>query len=173
MGADNERISRFGHDRVSTFGIGSDMSKAEWRNIFRQLIASNLLVPNADGHGGLIITNAGRVFLREKPTLFMRHHVKTTQQARSERKRRSSEPLTIDAADQALYDSLKATRTSLAKSRNVPAYVIFGDKTLVDLVQSKPGSLAALAEVYGIGEAKLNNYGEILLDIIAAHGGEV
>jgi len=172
VGADNERISRFGHDRVSTFGIGSDLSKTEWRNIFRQLIASNLLVPNADGHGGLIITNAGRIFLREKPSLFMRHHVKTTQQARSERKRRSSEPVTIDTADQDLYDSLKATRTSLAKSRNVPAYVIFGDKTLVDLVQSKPGSLAALAQVYGIGEAKLNNYGEILLDIIAAHGGE-
>ena len=169
VGADNERIAKFGHDEVSTYGIGKDLSKAEWQNIFRQLVASNLLVPNAEGHGGLQITAKGRTFLKDKSTLSMRHHVKTV--ARERPKRGAPKPASslTSETDQRLYENLKAARSALAKTQKVPAYVIFHDKTLVELAQHKPNSLEAMLGISGIGEAKLKRYGKSLLDVIIEH----
>ena len=169
VGADNERIAKFGHDEVSTYGIGKDLSKAEWQNIFRQLVASNLLVPNAEGHGGLQITAKGRTFLKDKSTLSMRHHVKTV--ARERPKRGAPKPASslTSETDQTLYENLKAARSALAKTQKVPAYVIFHDKTLVELAQHKPNSLEAMLGISGIGEAKLKRYGKSLLDVIIEH----
>ena len=169
VGADNERIAKFGHDRISTYGIGKDLSKPEWQNIFRQLVASNLLIPDAEGHGGLQITAKGRIFLKDKPVLCMRHHVKTTTSERPKRRvRKSTVPITSEA-DQALYENLKAARSILAKTQKVPAYVIFHDKTLIELAQHKPNSLEAMLGISGIGEAKLKRYGKPLLDVIIEH----
>ena len=169
LGAGNERISKFGHDQVSTYGIGTDLSKPEWQNIFRQLVASNLLVPSAEGFGSLQITTKGRAFLKDKSTLSMRHHVKTAATERLKRGIPKSAPSLTSEADQVLYEELKAARSELAKTQKVPAYVIFHDKTLVELARDKPNSLEAMLGVSGIGEAKLKRYGKPLLDVIIEH----
>jgi ATP-dependent DNA helicase RecQ len=171
LGANSERIRNFGHDQLSTYGIGTDLSKAEWQNIFRQLIASNLLSANADGHGGLYITPQGRAFLKEKPPLPMRHHVKTATTKKLERSARKSAMTGFtNAADQTLFEQLKAARGEMAKANKVPAYVIFHDKTLMELAQHKPNSLDAMLDINGIGATKLQRYGQPLLDVILQHG---
>jgi len=168
-GAENERISSFGHDKLSTYGIGTDLSKPEWQNIFRQLVASNLVGPNAEGHGGLLVTQKGRAFLKEKTALPMRHHVKTETTKRLRRAVKSAAPVLTDEADQALYEVLKTKRGAIAKEQGVPAYFIFQDKTLVELAGTKPNSLGAMLDISGIGEAKLEKYGQPFLDQIAEH----
>ena len=168
LGANTERIRNFGHDQLTTYGIGTDLSKSEWQNIFRQLVASNLLAPKADGYGGLHITKKGRVFLKEKPALPMRHHVKTATTEKLKRSTRRS--VLSNEADQALYEQLKAARGALAKTQKVPAYVIFHDKTLIELAQHKPETLEAMLDISGIGETKLKRYGQPLLDVIVQYG---
>jgi ATP-dependent DNA helicase RecQ len=169
LGAENERINKFGHDKVSTYGIGTDLTKPEWQNVFRQLVARNLLIPSAEGFGSLQITAKGRAFIKDKPTLSMRHHVKTAAAERLKRSVRKSAPTLASEADQGLYEDLKAARSALAKAQKVPAYVIFHDKTLIELARDKPHSLEAMLEVSGIGEAKLKRYGQSLLDVIVEH----
>lgn len=172
LGADTDRIRNFSHDQVSTYGIGTDLSKSEWQNIFRQLVASNLLAPNPDGHGGLHITAKGRTFIKGKTALPMRHYVKTANVERSGRNssKKSAAIATLTSeTDQALYENLKAARSVLAKTKKVPAYVIFHDKTLIELARHKPGTLKAMLDINGIGEAKLERYGQPLLDVIIQH----
>lgn len=169
VGAKNDKIRKFGHDQVSTYGIGKDLSKSEWQNIYRQLVSRNFLAPNAEGFGSLEITQTGRSFLKEKSTLSMREYVKTSETERTQRSDRKSAPVFKTAADQTLYDALKAARSELAKTQNVPAYVIFHDKTLVELAQHKPKSLQAMLTISGIGEAKLERYGKPLLSVIIKH----
>lgn len=167
MGAENDRIRNFGHDQLSTYGVGGEYNKAEWQNIFRQLVAFNLLSPNADGHGGLHISEHGRAFLKEKPSISMRKAIasqKTTKQ--SSRSKATSLPAIEDNETQQLYDQLKAARAMLAKQQNVPAYVIFHDKTLRELAMKKPSSLEDMLEIGGIGESKLQRYGQPFLDVI-------
>lgn len=166
LGAETDRIRRFGHDKISTYGIGRDFSKADWQNIFRQLVAGNLLMPDAENYGGLKITEKGRAFLKEKATLSMRRPVKTKASERPQR--RSPAPATVltAASDQALYEDLRAIRGALARAQNVPAYVIFHDKTLVELANRKPTSLDAMLDITGIGEGKLKRFGQDFLDAI-------
>ncbi|WP_162652208.1 DNA helicase RecQ [Lentilitoribacter sp. Alg239-R112] len=168
LGAETDRIRNFNHDQVSTYGIGTDLSKLEWQNIFRQLVASNLLAPNADGHGGLHITTKGRAFIKNKSPLPMRHYVKTSNTERSDRSSKKSKTMATltSEADQSLYENLKAARSALAKAQKVPAYVIFHDKTLIELARHKPDTLEAMLDINGIGEAKLERYGQPLLDVI-------
>ncbi|MEW7009412.1 DNA helicase RecQ [Lentilitoribacter sp. EG35] len=168
LGAETDRIRNFNHDQVSTYGIGTDLSKLEWQNIFRQLVASNLLAPNADGHGGLHITTKGRAFIKNKSPLPMRHYVKTSNTERSDRSSKKSKAMATltSEADQSLYENLKAARSALAKTQKVPAYVIFHDKTLIELARHKPDTLEAMLDINGIGEAKLERYGQPLLDVI-------
>jgi ATP-dependent DNA helicase RecQ len=168
LGAETDRIRNFNHDQVSTYGIGTDLSKLEWQNIFRQLVASNLLAPNADGHGGLHITTKGRAFIKNKSPLPMRHYVKTSNTERSDRSSKKSKAMATltSEADQSLYENLKAARSALAKAQKVPAYVIFHDKTLIELARHKPDTLEAMLDINGIGEAKLERYGQPLLDVI-------
>ncbi len=172
LGADSERIRNSRHEQVSTYGIGKDLSKFEWQNIFRQLIAGNLLAPNVDGHGGLHITSKGKTFIKEKLSLPMRHYVKTSNTERDSisgtRKTKKSTALATltSQADQTLYTSLRVARGALAKSQNVAAYVIFHDKTLIELAKKKPSTLEAMLDINGIGETKLKRYGQPLLDVI-------
>ncbi|MDG1287723.1 MAG: DNA helicase RecQ [Rickettsiales bacterium] len=172
LGANTERIRNFSHDQITTYGIGTELSKSEWQNIFRQLVASNLLAPKADGYGGLHITDKGWAFLKGKPALPMRHHVKTATTQKLERSNRKSTAAAglASEADQALYEQLKAARGVLAKTKKVPAYVIFHDKTLVELAQQKPDTLEGMLDISGIGETKLKRYGQPLLDVILHYG---
>jgi len=167
LGVENERIARFGHDRISTFGIGAEHDNRTWRAILRQLIALRLIDVDLAGHGGLSIAPAGRDFLRDKPTLMLR--APAAPRARRPKVARGAAQPAVTEADRDLFEALRRKRTELARAQNVPPYVIFHDKTLIELAASRPASRAEMAKVPGIGEAKLDRYGSVFLAVIAGH----
>ncbi|WP_026790203.1 DNA helicase RecQ [Pleomorphomonas oryzae] len=167
LGGSDERIGRAGHDRISTYGIGKEHDSRTWRAILRQLIALRLVDVDLTGHGGLSISEAGRQFLREKPVLMLRVPAKP-QVSRSKKAGRQASTV-LPEADQALFQALREKRTELARAQNVPPYVIFHDKTLIELAAERPGSRSEMAKIPGVGEAKLDRYGEAFLAVIAEH----
>ena len=166
LGKDDDRIRQFGHDKVSTFGIGSEYSKSEWQSIFRQLVAHNLLTVNSGEYGGLRMTPQGHAFLKKKETLRLRKFTGKSKIVSHSTK----SPLTLsNEDDQRLFDALRAARLEMAREQNVPPYVIFHDRTLRELALHKPTSLSALSNISGVGEKKVERYGEMVLEVIFAH----
>jgi ATP-dependent DNA helicase RecQ len=164
QGKENDRIRNFSHDKISTFGIGKEYSKDEWQSIFRQLVAQNLLMVNIEEHGGLKITPNGSRFLKEKQQINLR---KYNGKVKVERIQKTKTP-TIFASDfeQNLYEALRAKRMEIARAQNIPPYIIFHDKTLRDLAIIKPASPSEMAKVSGVGEVKIERYGEMFLQVI-------
>jgi ATP-dependent DNA helicase RecQ len=166
LGDVDERISRLGHDKLSTFGIGKEHDRNAWRSIVRQLVAHGLIAVDVAGHGGLFISAKGSQFLREKPPLNLR----VLKKAKPERKgaRREAKGA-LPTADHALFEKLRAKRLELAKAQNIPPYVIFHDKTLAEMAARCPRSIAELGVISGVGEAKLARYGKAFLEVVNGH----
>ena len=169
LGAENERIQQFGHDKISTFGIGQEHNSRTWRAILRQLIALRLVEVDLAGHGGLSIARAGRDFLRDKPTLMLRQPGLQRERNRTIASGSSAAQSQLSEHDQGLFQALRQKRMELARAQNVPPYVIFHDKTLLELAAAKPSSRAEMGQVPGIGEAKLDRYGPAFLLVIAEY----
>ena len=170
LGKTDERIQRFGHDKLTTFGIGQDISQQEWRGVFRQLISRGLLAVDIEGHGALKLTDACRAVLRGEERLMLRRETKpekkTKKTAARTRAAFTAEPDTL------LWEALRARRLQLAKAQGVPPYVVFHDATLAEMVEQRPRTLSQLAHISGVGERKLAAYGEDFLEVIRAHAGE-
>ncbi|ALP52844.1 ATP-dependent DNA helicase RecQ [Candidatus Tenderia electrophaga] len=162
-GSESERIKQFGHDTLSTYGIGKEYSVNEWRGVYRQLIARGLLSVDLEGYGGLQLTEAARPVLRGETQLMLR---KLRKSAKAERKRSAQFG---KAADQRLWDALRNRRRELAEEQGVPAYVIFHDATLAEMVERQPQTLEQLGRISGIGDRKLDAYGDAFLDVILEH----
>jgi ATP-dependent DNA helicase RecQ len=167
LGVENQRIADLGHDRISTFGIGKEHDARTWRAILRQLIAQRLISVDLAGHGGLSISEAGREFLRDKTTLMLR--VPTAPRAERVKTSRRQTTQALREADRALFQALREKRLEIARVQNVPPYVIFHDKTLVELATARPRSRAEMTAVPGIGETKMDRYGPAFLSVIAGH----
>ncbi len=167
LGKEDERIRNFGHDNTSTFGIGDEFGKAEWKSIFWQLVASNVLAVDILRHGGLYITEQGREFLKLKKSVRLRRY---SEPVKSRVKRASAEPIHLEEGDRDLFEALKAKRLEIAKAQKVPAYIIFHNKTLLEMVSKKPTSSEEMAEISGVGEAKSKRYGEAFLMVLAGEG---
>ncbi|MBN9244344.1 MAG: DNA helicase RecQ [Mesorhizobium sp.] len=167
LGVENERIAGFGHDRISTYGIGTEHDNRTWRAILRQLIALRLIDVDLAGHGGLSIAEAGAAFLRDKPTLMLR--VPPAPRARRGKVARAAAKAAVGEGDRALFEALRQKRLEIARAQNVPPYVIFHDRTLVELAAARPTSRTEMAGVPGVGEAKLTRYGPAFLMVIAEH----
>ena len=167
LGKEDERIIRFAHDKQSTFGIGGELSKPEWQNIFRQLVSQNLLMVDVNEHNGIKITEKGFLFLKEKETISFRKLSEKQKTKKSRRAKKAVVELDNDV-DQDLYENLRATRQQIAKKRRLPAYVIFHDKTLIELAKAKPQNLDEMLDITGIGESKLRKFGQELLNVIIA-----
>ena len=165
MGKVDDRIQRFGHDKQSTFGIGDKLSKNEWQNIFRQLVSQNLLMVDVNEHNGIKITEKGFLFLKKKESVNFRK-LTEKQKAKKEKSGKKSKVVLDNDLDQSLYENLRTARQQMAKKRRVPAYVIFNDKTLIELAQARPQSFEEMLGISGIGEAKLKKFGQTLLDVI-------
>ena len=168
MGKSDERIQRFGHNSLSTFGIGKDVDANAWRGIFRQLIARGLLDVDLEGHGALRLTDACRAVLRGEELLWLRRDIKPVKTKKSKSARAASN-LFSDARDQQLWDALRARRRELAEKQNVPPYVVFHDATLTQMVERRPQSLREFAQISGVGERKLEAYGADFLEVIRAN----
>ncbi|UYG00396.1 DNA helicase RecQ [Halomonas sp. GD1P12] len=165
LGKSNERITRFGHDRVSTFGIGAELNVNEWKALYRQLIASGYLSVDIEGHGAVHLTNKAKPVLRGAESLTLRKPVKT----KATRRGKGAAPAQGHGP---LWEALRHHRKALADEQGVPAYVIFNDATLNELVERRPENLDALGGVTGIGARKLEDYGEGILAVIGAHKGD-
>ena len=172
LGKSSERILRFGHDQQSTFGIGTDLSANEWRNVFRQLIARGLLAVDVDGHGSVLLTEASRPVLRGEQSLHFRHLAKGGAKGSSSTGRngkRKKAPITISDTDQPLWEALRGLRKQLSEMASVPAYVVFSDSTLADMIAIKPRDAGEMASVSGVGSHKLEQYGDQFLEVIKDH----
>ncbi|MBD9526609.1 DNA helicase RecQ [Paracoccus sp. PAR01] len=164
IGNPTERISARGHDRLPTFGVGKDLSRSEWQAVVRQMLGRDLIRPDPERHGGLAITAAAHAVLRGEETVTLRRDlVSRTRPAVVVRTQ-------VDEEDAPLLSALKARRRALAEAARVPAYVIFPDRTLIEMAQSRPMTLDQMARVNGVGAKKLESYGEAFLRVIA---GEV
>jgi len=170
LGNADDRMKNFGHDQVSTFGIGREFSKVEWQGIFRQLIAMNLLKVDIEGFGGLKITDAGRKFLQSKEKILMRKMAVKVKNNKSEAADNKSKTKILFALEgdfeNELFAQLKAKRLEIAKAQNLPPYIVFHDKTLIEMVKVLPKSLSEMSKISGVGEAKVKKYGEEFLRVV-------
>ena len=161
-GEKNEMCDRHGHASLPTFGVGADVSKAEWRSIFRQVYAIGHAEIDVENYNRWLVTEAGWRVLRGQESVTLRKPVKG-------KASRTTAAIDTSDADAALLDDLKALRRDLARERDVPAYVIFADRTLIEMASRIPGDEAALRAIHGIGEKKIETYGTVFLDRIRQH----
>ena len=159
LGREDERIERNQHQLLSTFGIGKDLSNAEWRSLFRQLIALGYLDSDVDGHGALKLQPASNPLLKGEQTLLLRRQQK--QQSGKTSRSATARKIVLDSADE-----LRSLRKELAEEQSVPPYVILHDKTLHELCRQRPSAVDMLAGIPGIGARKLELYGQQLIEVI-------
>ena len=171
-GKDDERIRRFRHDRLSTFGIGADLDTGQWRSVVRQLVARGLLRVDVEGYGALKLTAAARPVLRGEATVELRRDALPARKPRRGREARDRAQAVLGAGNQALFDALRAHRRALAEEQGVPPYVIFHDASLVEMAERRPCSLDEFAVIPGVGATKLERYGETFIEIIREHETE-
>ena len=169
-GSENERIRRFGHDRIPTHGVGTDLDPYRWRSVFRQLVARGLLSVDMEGYGSLRLTDASRPVLRGEEEVLMRRDVRPGRGAKKRKAKEPPPPPDPATWDESLWEALRTRRTELAKAQSVPPYVIFHDSTLRDMVHRRPRTLEEFAQLSGVGEAKLSRYGEEFLAVITGWG---
>ncbi|MGC2525139.1 MAG: RecQ family ATP-dependent DNA helicase, partial [Stellaceae bacterium] len=169
-GVDNERIKRFGHDRLKTFGVGAELDRRRWLSVFRQLAAQGLVVPDLGGHGGLSLGPGAAEILRGAANVEFRIDPERKRQDRKERSEaKSPSPATgLDPAAHSLWEALRAWRLAEARRQKLPPYVIFHDATLIEIARRRPASLAALAQIPGLGQSKLERYGAAVIAAVAA-----
>ncbi|MBN8213006.1 MAG: DNA helicase RecQ [Xanthomonadales bacterium] len=167
-GGEGERIRQFGHDKLSTYGIGADLDAKAWRGVFRQLVAAGFLEVDAEGFGGLRLTDASRAVLTGGQTVVLRKELPSKKSRDRDSGPRTGLP--VQSQDLHLFQALRDMRARLAKEQNVPAYVIFHDSTLRNIAERRPDSMGELAQVGGIGGAKLERYGAEVLEVVREQG---
>ncbi|MEJ2575963.1 MAG: DNA helicase RecQ, partial [Gammaproteobacteria bacterium] len=161
-GRDSARARQFGHHQLSVFGIGSALDDAEWRALFRQLVVRGLLGVDRQ-YGGLYLRESARPVLRGEQRVQLRRERRSKHGGGARARQRFTA-----AADQALWDELRALRRELAEEHGVPPYVIFHDATLAAMVEQRPLHEHALLAIEGIGQTKLERYGDAFLELIQA-----
>lgn len=158
------RIRDRGHDQLPTFGVGRDHNRRAWAAMLRQMMGQDLLRPDAARHGALRVMPAAHPVLRDEATVQMRRDtlkVRATPQARAQ----------VAEEDEGLLAALKARRRALAEAADVPAYVVFPDRTLIEIATVRPDTLDAMAQIHGIGAKKLESYGQAFLDVVMGEEG--
>jgi ATP-dependent DNA helicase RecQ len=166
LGNATERVRRFEHHRLKTFGVGSDIDRRAWLSVYRQLVAQGMLTPDP-AHGGLSLAPAAAEILRGQREVRFRRDQR--ERAR-ERTRRPAAAVAeaLDPAVRELSEALRAWRLEAARRQEVPPYVIFHDATLIEVARLRPSSLDALGRIPGLGRSKLDRYGAALLAVVAA-----
>jgi ATP-dependent DNA helicase RecQ len=165
LGKDNIKIQNFGHQQLSTYGIGKDLGKDAWRSVFRQLIAKGYLTVDPAGHGSLQLTESSTPVLKGEQQVTFRKEI-----AKSKVSTISPRNTLIADEDQDLWQALKACRTELAKAQGVPPYIIFNDATLKEFIDHRPNTPKQLLGLKGVGESKLEKYGEQFLSVLRESG---
>jgi ATP-dependent DNA helicase RecQ len=162
LGKTTPRTIQYGHDSLSTFGLGTELVEQEWRGVVRQLLAQGLLGTSSDGYGTLVITDASADVLTGLRKVNLR---KEPERIAKVKKSKAALDLPAESAD--LFERLRAWRGGEAREQGVPAYIIFGDATLRGIAISRPASLVELGTISGVGEKKLDQYGAALLEVVS------
>ena len=159
-GTATARVRDRGHDRLPTFSVGRDMSKAKWQAIFRQMMGRDLLRPDPARHGALRMTEAARPILRGETEIHLREDTLAAARARSQPQ------ALVNDEDAPLLAALKAKRRALSSAAGLPPYVVFTDRTLIEMAERRPRTLDEMAQISGVGAAKLERYGSVFLEAI-------
>ena len=165
LGNTTDKITERGHDSLPTFGVGRDYDKRQWQAIFRQMMGHDLLRPDRDRHGALRMTEKARPILRGEASIELRKDTIRAAKGSGPKVR-----MMVSDEDAPLLSALKAKRRALAEQAGVPAYIIFNDRTLIEMAEKRPATLDEMAHIGGVGAKKLENYGRAFLEVIA---GEV
>ncbi len=170
-GEKSEQVLRFGHDRIKTFGVGAELAAKAWRGVFRQLYAAGLAEMDIARFGAWQVTDAGwRVLRGEVPFQMRREALEGRRGGERERRRAAPVADALDPAGQDRFERLRALRRTIAEAEKVPAYVVFHDRTLLEMARVNPQDQLALSTVPGVGAAKLRRYGERFLAVLRAGG---
>ena len=160
LGNETDKVRERGHDVLPTYGVGKEYDKRQWQAVFRQMMGHDLVRPNPERHGALMMTERARPVLRDEETVRLR---RDTIRATS---RRPAAKTLVSEENAPLMSALKAKRRALAEAAKVPAYVIFPDRTLAEMAEARPANLDDMARVNGVGAKKLANYGDAFLAVI-------
>jgi ATP-dependent DNA helicase RecQ len=163
LGHETERVRQLGHDRLKTFGVGTELDSRVWRSVYRQLVAQGLLTPDFL-YGGLSLAPAAVDVLRGQGGVRFRFDKK--EEPRARRDKGGTAAGALDAAASSLWEALRRWRLAEARRQEVPPYVIFHDATLMEVARRRPRSLSALAQIPGFGRSKLDRYGAMLVGVV-------
>jgi ATP-dependent DNA helicase RecQ len=161
LGNATDKVVARSHDQLTTFGVGKEYSRPQWQAIFRQMMGHDLIRPDSERHGAYRMTDDALPILRDKATIELRQD--TIKAAKSRPKIKAM----VSDEDAPLLSALKAKRRFLAEQASVPAYIIFPDRTLIEIAENRPTSLDGMARINGIGAKKLERYGESFLSVVA------
>tara|TARA_B110000908_G_scaffold151795_1_gene186865 strand:+ start:5744 stop:7783 length:2040 start_codon:yes stop_codon:yes gene_type:complete len=167
LGNKTAKIDERGHDSLPTYGVGKEYNKAQWQAVFRQMMGHDLIRPDPARHGALRMTDAALPILRDETTISLRRD--TIKSAT----RRPAVKAMVSDEDAPLLSALKAKRRGLAEAAKVPAYIIFNDKTLIEMAEKRPVDLDAMAGISGIGAKKLDSYGDAFLEVINGEAAQM
>ncbi len=169
LGEGNKRIVKFGHDRITTFGVGTELDKKEWHSIFRQLLSAGYLKIDVSRYGGFRLCEKSWPILRNEQQIQFRKDPLAEVKTPTRSIKSKSAVVMASDGDSGLFETLRSLRTKIAKKNSVPPYVVFHDRTLHAMASCLPRSLDEMRDVHGIGEAKLKKYGRQFLDAILAY----
>lgn len=166
-GKRTDKVVQHSHDTLSVFGIGEDLSEQGWRSVLRQLLAANVVTVDGDGYGTLTLTEKSRAVLKGEEVLMMRKEsARAAARSRNIMPKGKRETRRLSPAAQTRFESLRQWRRDIAKEHGVPAYVIFKDDTLAEIAELEPSTLGDLATVNGVGQHKLDTYGDAILTFL-------
>jgi ATP-dependent DNA helicase RecQ len=166
IGADSEALRRNGHDALRTFGVGADRGKQEWASTFRQLFAAGALRSASVEHGGFALTEKGEAILRGRETFMLRADAPREKgRDRGEKAPRGGSP--APQGENPIFEALRALRREIAEAQGVAAYMVFADRTLLEMAEKRPATLDDLREIHGVGDRKIAAFGEAFLEAVA------
>ena len=166
LGKRTPKVTQFGHDSLTVFGVGGELCEGEWRGVVRQLLAQGLLAVEGD-YGTLVLTDSSaEVLSRQRQVLLRREPERPARVPKAAKPSRRAAPADLSEEAVPVFERLRAWRTTVAKEQGVPAYVIFHDATLRQIAAESPATLAELGTVNGVGEHKLAKYGQQILDTL-------
>jgi ATP-dependent DNA helicase RecQ len=168
MGKDTDKIRARGHDGLPTYGVGKDLSKAQWQAVFRQMMGHDLMRPDGERHGALVMTDRALPILRGEETIQLRKDAVALAT-----ERRPAVKALVSDENAPMLSALKAKRRALAEAARAPAYVIFPDRTLIEMAEARPASLDEMARISGVGAKKLERYGAEFLSVLNGGAEEV
>ena len=172
LGKENKRIKGFRHDRVSTFGIGRELSSHDWKSVYRQIVAAGYAEIDMKGYGGLSLTQKGRAILKSKETIYLRKEVARAKKTTRRVYEKASPELPDLEYAHSLFEELRQLRLDISKEKKVPPYVIFHDRTLKEIASRRPVSLKEMVGLYGVGDIKLKKFGQMFVDFMVQYAKE-